>query len=523
MDRVSAWLKNADITFALILFLGLLAFTARPATDPDLWWHLRTGQWMVENHQIPHSDPFSFTRTRSPWVSHEWLSELLLFEIWRFNGWAGLIIFSAIVTTSGFLLLFWRCKAPAHCAAAATVLGAFAAAPAWGVRPQMFTFLFASLWLWLLDRGETRPWLLLSIPPLFLLWINLHAGFALGPALLIAYGIGMVWEGMAGESPWQAVRPQVWRLALALAACLVLVPLNPSGAELYRYPLDVLRSGMMRSFISEWHSPDFHRGLYLPLLLVNLALLIVFASRSKRPRPRTLVPLIGTLLAAFDAVRHIPIFILFAIPVIASSFPHSSREWHTLKTDSHGRLKPAAVGVILAMMAVFAGTQWLRLARDQPQNEATSFPTRAVDQLRSAPPPERVFAHYDWGGYVIWRLFPKNRVFVDGRADLYGDDLLRQFQAVMQLRPGWQQTLSTWDVQSVLIPTSSALAQGLLLDPEWHRDYRDSQAVLFARKPSIRQTPEFAAVNQPLSGIFGAKKVKKSVPELSRICETIKN
>jgi hypothetical protein len=487
-------LRAKNYMFAVVLLLGLLAFTARPATDPDLWWHLRTGQWIIENHQIPHTDPFSFTRSGSPWVSHEWLSELLFYELWRHTGWAGLIIFSAVITTTGFMLLFWRCAALPHWAAAATVLGALASAPAWGVRPQMFTFVLASLWLWLLERGEHQPWLLTSIPPLFLLWLNLHAGFALGLALVIAYGVGLVWEALTGESAWQAVRSHFWRLFLTLAACLALVPLNPSGAQLYRYPIDVLRSGEMRSFIVEWHSPDFHQGLYLPLLLVSLTLLISFAWLPVRPRARVLLPLFGAFLAALDAVRHIPIFALLAVPVIASGLPQRQ---HPLLNSrirpGRGRFKFAMTGIILLMMALFIAVQWTQLARSQAVWETKMYPSEAVDHMGSSSQgSDRVFAYYDWGGYLIWKLYPKSRVFVDGRADLYGTDLLRQFQSAMQLRPGWQQLLDTWDIRTVLIPSSSALAQSLSLDRSWCVEYRDSQATLLLRRGRLGETPEAA-------------------------------
>jgi hypothetical protein len=474
-------------TFAGILLFGLLAMTARNAVDPDLWWHLRTGEWIIQTGHIPHADPFSFTRAGSPWVAHEWLSEVVFYEIWKFTGAAGLIVFSAVVTTAGFLLLYWRCRAKPHWAAAAVALGALAAAPAWGVRPQMFTFVLASLLLWLLERGENRPRLLLWIPPLFLLWLNLHAGFALGPALLFAYGTGLVWESAVGDTPWTEVRSQLGRVLLALLACLALVPFNPSGAQLYRYPLDVLSSTGMRSFIVEWLPPNFHQLLYLPVFLIWVALLFALGSSRSRPKGRVLIPLFLTFLAALDAVRHIPIFILLAIPVIAASFPSTVRNarlsFSTRTTSPRPRL--AFRVAILALLAGFAVIRWTSLVRKQGRTEAEVFPTKAVDYLGSHRVPGRLFVYYDWGGYAIWKLYPEYRVFVDGRADLYGDDLLAQFQQVSQFRAGWDKVLGQWGVQAVLIPPS-APAQGLLLDSHWHAEYTDSQAILFVSSSTVR-------------------------------------
>ena len=136
-----------------------------------------------------------------------------------------------------------------------------------------------------------------------------------------AYGAGLIMETAVGNTPWQQARPIVLRVLLLLLACLALVPLNPSGAQLYRYPFDTLRSSGMRSFIVEWFSPDFHEWLYRPFLLVWLLLLTALASSRSRPKGRVMVPLLLTSFAALDAVRHIPIFVLVAIPVIAAALP----------------------------------------------------------------------------------------------------------------------------------------------------------------------------------------------------------
>jgi hypothetical protein len=483
--RVRASKVSLSSLFPLVLLLGLLGMTARPATDPDLWWHLRTGQWIMQTGHIPHSDPFSFTRAGNPWVSHEWLSEIAFYEIWKHSGEAGLIIFSAIVTTVGFMLLYLRCLSKPPWATAAVTLGALAAAPTWGVRPQMFTFALASLLLWLLEGGRERPRLLLWIPPLFLLWLNLHAGFALGPVLLAAFGVGLIWEVAVGDTLWQEARPYFCHIAVVVGACLALVPLNPSGTQLYRYPIDVLRSAEMRSFIGEWLPPDFHQLRYLPVFLMWIALLWALSSSQPKPKARVLVPLFLTFLASLDAVRHIPLMVLLAAPVIAAAFPGGSSirglAW-VEPTASPDRSRFTFGAAVLLLMAGFTVARWDNLVRQQARVETEQFPARAVEFLTSHPLPGRLFAYYDWGGYAIWKLYPEYRVFVDGRADLYGDDLLHQFRQVAELHDGWAKVLDQRGIQVVLVPPSGALAQGLLLDSRWHAEYQDSQAILFLRK-----------------------------------------
>src|SRR6202521_2610624 len=529
MRRILESLRSPQIAFAAILLFGLLAMTARPATDPDLWWHLRTGQWIVETGHVPRSDPFSFTRAGHSWVSHEWLSEVVFYELWKHGGAAGLIVFSAIITTTGFMLLYLRCLlcgTGKHWAAAATAFGALASAPSWGVRPQMFTFTLASLLLWLLESGnkKDRPRLLFWIPPLFLLWLNLHAGFALGLALLFAYGAGLMVETAVGNTTWKNARPIVLRVLLLLLACLALVPLNPSGAQLYRYPFDTLRSSAMRSFIVEWFSPDFHDWLYRSFLLVWLLLLIALASSRSRPKGRVIVPLLLTSLAALDAVRHIPIFILVAIPVIAAALPvaRGSRaaNLHVTKSARLGApisfwFRPSFNLAIVLLIAVLALVKWVSLVRNQDAREADLFPQKAVAFLRAGDQPQRIFVYYDWGGYAIWKLYPEYRVFVDGRADLYGDDLLRQFKTAVHLRSGWRDVLDSWKVEAVLVPPSSALSQALLLDPKWHVAFVDSKAIILVR---TNPPPEIPALSRGRSPV--GEESEKMFPRAIRICET---
>jgi hypothetical protein len=479
---ISTWSTRA--LFAGILLFGLLAMTARSATDPDLWWHLRTGQWIVETGHVPHADPFSFTRGGSSWVSHEWLSEVIFYALWKCGGASALIVFSSFVTTAGFLLLYWRCSAQPHWAAVATVLGAWASAPCWGTRPQTFTFLFASIFLWLLERAEDRPRLLLWIPPLFLLWLNLHAGFALGPVLMFLYAAGLVLEAANGTTPWLQARPIVIRVLLATLACLALVPLNPSGARLYLYPLETVRDSELRSLIVEWFSPDFHQWMYFPCLLVFLLLMAALAGSRFQIKGRVFLPLLFMFLSALDAARHIPIFMLVAIPVTAQSLSHLSPAPQLSAPRPPGkRFRPLFNWAAILLLAAFAWARWTNLARSQNLREAEQFPREAVAFLRTSNPvqPGRLFAYYDWGGYAIWKLYPQYRVFVDGRSDLYGDKILKQCDSAVQLHKGWRAALDDWNVQTVLIPPNSALGQALLLDPGWKAPYHDSQASIFVR------------------------------------------
>ena len=261
-------------TLVLILALGLFAMSARSVTDPDAWWHLRTGELIIQTHSMPRADPYSFTRFGQPWVNHEWLSDVMIFTLYRWAGWGGLIVAFASIIGATLLLVFLRCPGHPFVAALITVLGAVASAATWGVRPQMLSLLLASVLLLILHGFDEHPNRVWWAIPLIMLWVNLHAGYAMGIALLALFLAGGALDVVFGFERWPRTAPQLRRLALVLAACLAVVPLNPNGVRMYWYPLQTLHSASMQNYIDEWFSPNFHELKYLPLLLMILAILV---------------------------------------------------------------------------------------------------------------------------------------------------------------------------------------------------------------------------------------------------------
>jgi hypothetical protein len=466
-------------TFLTILFLGLLAMAARNVTDPDIWWHLKAGQYIAEHKAVPHADPFSYTRAGQPWVAHEWLTELLLYEIQRVAGWGGLIVIFAAVLCAAFFLVYLRCGPAPYVAGLATLFAAWASAPVWGVRPQVVSLLLTSLWLLILERSESNSKLLWWTLPLTLLWVNLHAGFALGLALLALFLAGEWMERAFRWSSSQSVR-RLKTAALIVVCNLLLVPLNPSGVRMFWYPIETLRSAVMHSYIAEWASPNFHRAEYWPFLLVVLGTFATLSWSSLKVRPRDLLLLVVTLYAGLCSIRMIPLFVLIAIPLIAKRLGNwPLRNSGTRRPRAEVRM--VLNGVIVLAMTAFTGIHIAQVIQRQPQAEAHDFPVGAVAFLATHAVPGPIFNHYDWGGYLIWKLYPSIPVFIDGRADLYEKQLLDQFADTYQFKDDWQHNLQRWSVGTVLVPMDSALATGLRSAPGWAVAYEDAQAVVLTR------------------------------------------
>jgi len=474
-------------TFLAVLFLGLFALAARNVTDPDIWWHLKTGQYIAEHKSIPRTDPFSFTRAGQPWVAHEGLTELLLYELERITRFGGLIVVFAAVLCAAFFLLYLRCGPDPYVSGVVTLLAAWAIMPVWGVRPQVISLLLTSLWLLILDRSERNPKLLWWTLPLTLLWVNLHAGFAVGLVLSALFLAGELVERVRGYSRRSA--PHLRTAALILLLDLLIVPLNPNGLRMFSYPIETLQSAAMQSYIVEWASPNFHHAEYWPLLLIVLGTFATLSWSRRELRPRELLLLVVSLYAGLCAIRMMPLFVLIAVPLVCQRL----RDWPTSRSQP---LRPPSApalllnGAIILAIAVFAGVHTAQVIQRQPQAEMERFPARAVSFLQTHPPSGPIFNHYDWGGYLIWKLYPATRVFIDGRADLYGQQLLDQFADTIQFKGAWQQTLEQWRIDTVLVSADSALATGLRSAPGWTVSYEDSQAVVLSALPHSIQAKD---------------------------------
>src|SRR5258708_3582821 len=415
-------LLNTRRVFIAVLFLGILGMAARNVVDPDIWWHLKTGEWIMEHRAVPNTDPFSYTGAGQPLIAHEWLSDLVIYCLYRSTGAGGLIVAFALIHCAAFFLLYLRCDDNRFVSGAITAWGALATATLLGVRPQMISLLLASLWLLILERSERNHNLLWWTLPLLVLWVNLHAGFALGLAFLGLFLLGELFEKMFTPS-FSTSNARVGALSVTLLLNLLLVPLNPNGTRMFWYPLETLRSKAMQGSIDEWASPNFHRAEQWPFLLLLLGTLATLTWSRTRVRPRDVLLLLTSAFAGLSSIRMIPFFVLMAVPIISRSVKSGLGGKH-----SSTRRRPTVLvvlnGVILLAMTGFVSLHLARLIRGQPQAEASHFPTGAVAYLAAHPPAGPIFNHYGWGGSLIFKLYPIPRVFMSGRADGYADRLI---------------------------------------------------------------------------------------------------
>jgi hypothetical protein len=255
---------------------------------------------------------------------------------------------------------------------------------------------------------------------------------------------------------------------------------------MYFYPVDTLRSKAMQNYIAEWASPNFHHAEYIPFLLLLLTTTAILAWSRFRVRPRDILLLMVSTFAALSSIRMIPFYVLVALPVLSRPvelWAASQRSQRRPRAASRVPLPYAGVlnALILFALLGFVGFQIKNVVQRQPEVEAQHFPVGAVAYLQAHAPSGPLFNLYDWGGYLIWRLNPQTAVFIDGRTDLYGESLMRQFAEMYGLKGGWQEALQTWRIKTILVNPDSALAVALRNAPGWRVAYSDSQAIVLER------------------------------------------
>jgi len=475
--------------FFIILFIVLFLMTLRPVADPDFWWHLRTGQLMVETHTIPHADPFSFTNAGKPWIAHEWLSEIFMWGLYRLGSYSLLIFVFSTIITGAFLLAYLRSplETRPYVAGFALLLGAIATAPTWGVRPQMISLLITSLFLYLLDRYQQEGKLkfVLPLPLITLIWVNLHAGYFLGLAIVGIYIVGGLIDLLKAEliKTERADAPtlrSILILSSVLGACVLATLANPNGIHILLYPFQTLTSQSMQQFIQEWFSPDFHQMEWQPLAWWILALIGagMLARKSISPTKILLTLVFGY--AALRSMRHVPLFAIISIPVLAEQVGSLVRIRSEVHTPS--RLLRWIVPVLLVLLVLVTGLRFAQVVRGQSKTEAEAFPNAAVDWILANKPEGNLYNSYGWGGYLIWRLYPEYHVYIDGRADVYGDKFIFDFMSTYRGEPGWENKLDDHEVETILIESRSPLANVLRQSPSWRIAFEDQTAIIFTRQ-----------------------------------------
>ncbi len=486
--------------FLAISLILLFIIAARTAIDSDFWWHLRAGQETIHQDSPMLYDTFSYSRLSQEWVNHSWLSQVILFGCYRLGSYSLVSLLVAAVAVLSMWMVVPLMKSGGMLDAFLLVFGGMVASVYWSPRPQIFSLLFLScLGLVLYQdraKGTKLRW---AIPLLFILWGNLHGGYVLGLLYLGCYIIGMILEEFFQSSnrvDWK----KIGQLVLITLLSFLLTAINPNGFKTWLIPFQTVGVEGLQNLISEWASPDFHQPVQMLFLLYFFSLIWCLALSPLKVKHGELLMLTVFGAMAFIARRNMTPFVLVSLPVFSR---HLSPVLEEVKQSWIARRKPQThkfaaprdpstaiqkiINGALLTLLLFTGLVKLVVVNQEEFVEEQielMYPDRAVHWIEENHPTGEIFSEYNWGGYLIWRLhdYP---VFIDGRTDLYGDEIIHQWVSVMNCAPHWEDILEQWNAQTLLVSPSRAVI-GCALHAGWKEVYKDENSVLLTKNAGVQ-------------------------------------
>jgi len=475
------------LTVGLFFFgLVLISNSSRILGDPDTYWHIGAGRWMIEHLAVPTVDPFSSSITGTAWVAHEWLAEIIFAAIYQWFGWGGLLFLTALLvgaSLAAFSYLIGRWLEPLH-TMLIVALGFLTLAPHLLVRPHMvamplmITFVGG---LVIARERKDRPsfWLL----PVICIWANLHGAFSLGLGFAVYFAVeALLHDGWRQGSQW----------LLFVGCAFGSVLLSPNGINgvliLGTYISDIQ---FMTSVIQEWQSPDFH--FFQPLEVWLLGFLFLSLSCGFRVPLMRLLILVGLVHLALKYARNGELVGFLAPLVVLSSI---APQFYDAMRRGYGNLSSQApwlfalvrpddkqVTVSSRIVLIALALLILPLTRffmmDHDRKDGSSSPMTAVAAARAAGVSGPVFNSYQFGGYLIFAGIPP---FIDGRGELYGDKFVERYVKAEGLAEGLTDLLSQYQSGWALL-RPDAVANLKFADlPDWRKLYADDFAVVYVHK-----------------------------------------
>ncbi len=484
----SSWLR-ASLAPALIF----IATATNPNYLLDFWHHLARGRAIVTEGQLVNTDRFTYTVSGQAFQDSNWLTQVSYYGLYAWGGLPLVQFVNAALLAGAMGLLVSFCRRTSGSLGAAAAVAVFTFIGLWQVltiRPQTFSLVLFILLYTLLDLAERRPWLLV-LPPAFLaLWANLHGAFSLGFLLIGCFLLARVGErwwaqGLAGVRDHHALA-----LALCLGASVLATLINPYGWKIYQYVATTTSSAAERR-IDEWLPPSLDLLLGKVWVASLLLVIVAFALPRRRPTVRDVCLVLCFLPLACGSVRMVVWWLIAIAPLLAASL---AANWPSLAGRDAaeppsfavtGSLGLILVLVVLSVPGIAAYNPLLALARRNTPRTQTDLEVVAA-YLPARAEPGRIFCRFEWGEYLGWALVPRYTVFMDGRIEIYTDQVWQQYSALTCGRTDWAEILDQYRVDYLLLDAGYHARTGLLPQVErstaWERVFQAGDAVLYERR-----------------------------------------
>jgi hypothetical protein len=478
-------------TLRLLAFTALLGgvgtlclITKYSVLDPDVWWHLTVGDWIVQHHAVPHTGIFSQTAASRPWMAYSWGYEVLLSRAYAWFGLAGMGLFGMALTLAVAGAMFWmlqRLSGRFWVAWTLSIAACYAFLFTLMPRPVFFSMALFTITLTLIleARRSGRVQLLYWLPLIFMLWANLHIQFIYGlflVGLLVALTLLERCASYLGLRPNLLPPPTLPLTALmgVFGACVMASCIGPYSFHLYESVFEIAKARVPYSMIVELQALSFTSSIHFLELLLAAGAFFAVGWQSKLD-PFKVAVLAIACAVAFRTTRDAWFICIPAAAFIADFRAQKSPDEPTRLPEYAG----VAVGLALLLLLIARNTDYSTRGLDRAISR--DFPVNAVNFLRKNPVPGPLYNSFDWGGFLIWYM-PQYPVAIDGRTDIYGDALVDLFYKTEAADPSYTKDPYLSQAGLVLLKTSVPLAKMLTADSRFRVLYRDEIAVIFVRQ-----------------------------------------
>jgi len=512
IDNNEKGINVKPIIFALFLLL-LVIFSLNAADDYDIWWHLKTGEYIVKTHSLLSKDIFSYASS-SHWIAYSWLAEILYYlgvSTFGFNFLVvvRLILYLATFGTGAFVL--FRLGNDYISTIVVSSLLAFLAAFYWTDRPYLFSaFFLMVIFLILLSWEKTYSGLIWMLPPIMLIWVNMHINFAFGLALIIFFALYDLLRMKfryrnSGTGADNRVFIKSLPLYLSSAVSIALTFVNPYKWDIYSEVFKMANMPVSYILVPEFASPDFH-ALYGRIFLIAIILsCIILAASPQKPDLRSILIYLIILGLSLYSTRNTIFLTVLWLPIV--SYSASALMMKINKSIIYrGRVKnkiPSTTNtfsprkrvviycfawlMVAAFIVISVVYQIRKIGLSSGYANDKIFPVHAVEYLEAHDEIKgRMFNDHSWGGYIIFKTYPERKVFIDNRNQLYEKDIFKKYARAVFLPKDWEKLDKEFDFDYALVRNEYPIGEFLKLYPDWKIVYRDELASIFVKQKNSK-------------------------------------
>ncbi len=493
---VNRWARLAIPSLSDLFFLAILGWVFMSSgsagwqgllVDGDVGWHIRTGQYILAHHAVPHQDLYSFSKPGAPWYAWEWLTDVIDASLYSLAGLKGVVLMAGVVialfSTTLIRRMVWR-GSHLFVAMIVALMGVGSASIHFLARPHIFTLLLLSISVWMVEADRARPtrriWLLV---PITMIWTNLHGGFL---ALIVVLGVATA--GLAIERKFS----NAMRYAALTAACGAASLINPYGYRLHQHVIEYLRSDWIRNVIQEFQSPSFRNENMMQFEALLFLGLMVAALSFRRGRVVEGLWIVVFANLSLSSVRHVPVYVTVTAPILAAEISEWWRAWtanakksslagiiNGMAADSIRQFRRTSAWPALAVMALMLIGRPIPWPTDFAPEV---FPVKMVHENEDLLLNSRLLTTDQWADFLIYTN-PAQKVFVDGRSDFYGPEVGNEYIRLMNGQWDWANILEKYGFNAALLPVESSLSQLLKMRADWRVVEDDGKRILLVRAP----------------------------------------